>query len=327
MVDAPGLEQARRYPLMVQLALQTVPSHVPRYQGRWLAMSSLGRLGRRGAALRGALRAPSPYAARERQPLAVPAAAAHRGSLHALPLRGLRLAPPAGRRTLRVAARAHLPAHDNAGYAQPVLVANHLSVPRLRSSVSRLPTDRAATTRSCVPHPSEMGKQGAQAVTVTSAARSDAQRGPAKPPVPEATEPGQPHREDSHRLLLVTPEDAAAMLSLGRTTVYQLMGTGELHSVRIGRARRIPTAALEAFIGRLTDSANALTVTGHGLPDHQPGRDAAPPESRSRLSLDHSGPSRGGTRRSGLAGKQGRTVWLRATAAEVVDQTEGEANP
>jgi len=147
-------------------------SPVPRDQSRWLRVPSLGRLGRRAAALRGALRALPPYPARARQPLALPAAADHARPLQPLPLRGLRLAPPAGRRTLRVAARTHLQAHDAAGYTQPVLVANHLSVPRLRSSVSRLPTDRAAPTRSRVPHPSEMGEEGAQAVTTRSTDRA-----------------------------------------------------------------------------------------------------------------------------------------------------------
>jgi excisionase family DNA binding protein len=52
-------------------------------------------------------------------------------------------------------------------------------------------------------------------------------------------------------VLLVTPEEAARALSLGRTTVYQLMRTGELASVVIGRSRRIPVTALAAFVDTL----------------------------------------------------------------------------
>ena len=43
---------------------------------------------------------------------------------------------------------------------------------------------------------------------------------------------------DDH--LLVTPEEAARRLSVGRTTVYTLMASGELLSVNIGRCRRVP---------------------------------------------------------------------------------------
>ena len=56
----------------------------------------------------------------------------------------------------------------------------------------------------------------------------------------------------SREKLLVTPEDAAQMLSLGRTTVYALLQTGDLFSVRVGRARRIPIGAIEAFVAGLS---------------------------------------------------------------------------
>jgi excisionase family DNA binding protein len=87
--------------------------------------------------------------------------------------------------------------------------------------------------------------------------------------------------------LLATPEEAAACLSLGRTTVYQLMRTGELHSVRIRGARRVLIADLEAFVAHLTNSETVLTVNGLGLPDDQPSGDEAPKESGSHLPMDH----------------------------------------
>ena len=42
---------------------------------------------------------------------------------------------------------------------------------------------------------------------------------------------------------------------VGRTTVYQLMASGELKSIKIGRSRRIPAAALEEYVGRLVQGA------------------------------------------------------------------------
>jgi excisionase family DNA binding protein len=51
--------------------------------------------------------------------------------------------------------------------------------------------------------------------------------------------------------LLFRPEQAAAKLATGRTTVYALLASGELQSVKIGRCRRIPAAALEAYVAKL----------------------------------------------------------------------------
>jgi excisionase family DNA binding protein len=50
--------------------------------------------------------------------------------------------------------------------------------------------------------------------------------------------------------LLVTVEEAAKMLSVGRSLLYRLVLCQEISSVKIGRTRRIPVAALEAFIAR-----------------------------------------------------------------------------
>ena len=44
--------------------------------------------------------------------------------------------------------------------------------------------------------------------------------------------------------LLLKPEEAAEILSIGRSKVYELIGTGELASVRIEACRRIPAEAL-----------------------------------------------------------------------------------
>lgn len=54
--------------------------------------------------------------------------------------------------------------------------------------------------------------------------------------------------------LLVRVEEAAQMLSLGRSTVYELIASGELPSVTIGAARRIPMAALEQWVAQRTEA-------------------------------------------------------------------------
>jgi excisionase family DNA binding protein len=54
--------------------------------------------------------------------------------------------------------------------------------------------------------------------------------------------------------LLLTPEEAARVLRIGRTTVYALMKAGELRPVHIGRSCRISRAELERFVGRLDKS-------------------------------------------------------------------------
>ena len=48
--------------------------------------------------------------------------------------------------------------------------------------------------------------------------------------------------------LLLTAEEAGEVLSLSRTTVYDLMARGLLESVVVGRSRRIPSEALAAFV-------------------------------------------------------------------------------
>lgn len=46
---------------------------------------------------------------------------------------------------------------------------------------------------------------------------------------------------------LVSPITAAGLLAVSRRTIYRMMDSGELTSVNIRRARRIPIAAIEAL--------------------------------------------------------------------------------
>lgn len=51
--------------------------------------------------------------------------------------------------------------------------------------------------------------------------------------------------------LLLTPENAAERLAIGRSQMYELLRTGAVASVKIGRLRRIPAAALEEYVTAL----------------------------------------------------------------------------
>jgi len=52
-------------------------------------------------------------------------------------------------------------------------------------------------------------------------------------------------------LRLLTVKQAAEILGLGRSTVYELIAAGALETVSIGRLRRVPLDALRAFVAGL----------------------------------------------------------------------------
>ncbi|MFJ2651162.1 helix-turn-helix domain-containing protein [Streptomyces sp. NPDC087420] len=56
--------------------------------------------------------------------------------------------------------------------------------------------------------------------------------------------------------LLYKPEEAAQVLSVGRSTVYELMAEGALEYVKLGRCRRIRRTALEGFVAALTSQSH-----------------------------------------------------------------------
>jgi excisionase family DNA binding protein len=60
----------------------------------------------------------------------------------------------------------------------------------------------------------------------------------------------QPADVSGDRLLLTT-EEAADVLRVGRTTVYTLIKEGQLRPVHIGRSCRISRAELERYVSRL----------------------------------------------------------------------------
>jgi excisionase family DNA binding protein len=50
--------------------------------------------------------------------------------------------------------------------------------------------------------------------------------------------------------MLLTPAEAADYLSIGRSTTYRMIRSGELPSISIGRAVRVPVKALDEWVER-----------------------------------------------------------------------------
>lgn len=57
--------------------------------------------------------------------------------------------------------------------------------------------------------------------------------------------------------ILLTPTEAANVLGIGRSKLYQLLRTGTIVSLRIGSCRRIPAASLPELIARLQAETDA----------------------------------------------------------------------
>ncbi|QFQ97742.1 helix-turn-helix domain-containing protein [Streptomyces phaeolivaceus] len=72
------------------------------------------------------------------------------------------------------------------------------------------------------------------------------------------------HLADSidHTLALLTVEEAARRLRIGRTTCFALVRSGELESITVGHLRRVPADAIPEFVTRLRKKQNrTATVT------------------------------------------------------------------
>ena len=53
--------------------------------------------------------------------------------------------------------------------------------------------------------------------------------------------------------LLYTPAEAAHALGVCRSTLYVLMANGDIPSIRIGSARRVPANGLRRYISKLSE--------------------------------------------------------------------------
>lgn len=71
-----------------------------------------------------------------------------------------------------------------------------------------------------------------------------------QPPAPEA-----PVSRPMPARVLLTVEEAAERLHIGKTKTYALVKAGEIESVLIGRLRRIHIDAIDAYAARLAAKA------------------------------------------------------------------------
>ena len=58
--------------------------------------------------------------------------------------------------------------------------------------------------------------------------------------------------------LVLTIEQAAQRLGIGRTLMYALVTSGEIESVTIGRLRRIPADCITEYVDRLRQQKTSL---------------------------------------------------------------------
>jgi excisionase family DNA binding protein len=55
--------------------------------------------------------------------------------------------------------------------------------------------------------------------------------------------------------LAVSVEQAAHMLSIGRTTMFEIIGLGAVRTVKIGARRLVPVAELQRYVSELLEAA------------------------------------------------------------------------
>lgn len=55
--------------------------------------------------------------------------------------------------------------------------------------------------------------------------------------------------------LLLTPEEAAEALGIGRSKVYELIATRQMMSIKIGACRRIPAEAVRMYVRSFSEVA------------------------------------------------------------------------
>ena len=59
--------------------------------------------------------------------------------------------------------------------------------------------------------------------------------------------------------VLLTVEEAAERLRIGRTSMYRLVSTGAIETVTVGRLRRVPAECLAEYVARLRRDVRSMT--------------------------------------------------------------------
>ena len=65
---------------------------------------------------------------------------------------------------------------------------------------------------------------------------------------------------NSAEQFLYTVPHAASLCDMGASKFWELVMAGEIKSIKIGKARRIPAGELQAWISRQIEAADAIPV-------------------------------------------------------------------
>jgi excisionase family DNA binding protein len=87
--------------------------------------------------------------------------------------------------------------------------------------------------------------------------------GPAEPVLDYGTR--APKLDENGAALLISVEEAASILGIGRTLMFELMMQGKVSSVKIGRRRLVVRQELDEFVRELSISQNSNHFAEHYL--------------------------------------------------------------
>jgi excisionase family DNA binding protein len=87
--------------------------------------------------------------------------------------------------------------------------------------------------------------------------------GPAEPVLDYGTR--APKLDENGLALLISVEEAASILGIGRTLMFELMMQGKVSSVKIGRRRLVVRQELDEFVRELSISQNSNHFAEHYL--------------------------------------------------------------
>ena len=73
---------------------------------------------------------------------------------------------------------------------------------------------------------------------------------------------GAADEDDAMETRLLKVPDVAARLTLSRSKTYELIQTGELRAMRVGRARRVPESEVERFVALRMAGADRAMFAG-----------------------------------------------------------------
>lgn len=74
-----------------------------------------------------------------------------------------------------------------------------------------------------------------------------------------ATPNGENAVTAANNRVVLTIEEAAQRLGIGRTTMYALVMSGEIRSVTIGRLRRVPAQCIDEYVTTLLEHSAPAT--------------------------------------------------------------------